>query len=104
MVAIVAHGDGGAPSQRGSSAPVLACDATVVYVGSMASSTDVPGITGDGTKCVRITAKDTALWAAFGSDPTAAADTSGSHFIDAGVTMDFGPLPRGWIVAVIDDS
>ncbi|MGB1215734.1 MAG: hypothetical protein ACPG4X_20355 [Pikeienuella sp.] len=50
-----------------------------------------------GNVCVVTT--DTAIWVAFGENPTAAAGTG--HLILAGGTRDFGHLTDGWKVAYI---
>lgn len=98
----IALGMASAPGDYGSPS-VMSCAAEVDYFANPTTSTQT-AVTGDGRKCVQITATGGAIWVRFGANPTAAADTAQNHVIIAETTRDFGPLPDGWKVAVINDS
>ena len=80
-------------------APVPFHAETIATVSS--TQTSIPARSGD---YATVTAIEAAVMVAIGQNPTALANGSGMHRIEAGATMDFGPLKDRDLVACIDAS
>lgn len=100
---VVTFGSAMPPAQSGH-APVLNAKGVQTEEESVSTSAVATTMTVTAPNAVAVISNNgtTAIWAAFGANPTAAVGTD--HFVMAGETRDFGGLSVGDKVSLIEDT